>query len=75
MEILQLKYFYALAQTQHVTRTAQQLHIAQPALTQTIHRLENELEVKLFKSSGRNIILTEYGTYLMNKIRTPYSRR
>lgn len=68
MEILQLKYFYALAQTQHVTRTAQQLHIAQPALTQTIHRLENELEVKLFKSSGRNIVLTEYGTYLMNKI-------
>lgn len=68
MEILQLKYFYALAQTQHVTKTAQQLHIAQPALTQTIHRLENELEVKLFKSSGRNIVLTEYGRYLQKKI-------
>lgn len=68
MEILQLKYFYALAQTQHVTKTAQQLHIAQPALTQTIHRLENELDVKLFKSSGRNIVLTEYGRYLQKKI-------
>ena len=68
MEILQLKYFYALAQTQHVTRTAEQLHIAQPALTQTIHRLENELEVKLFQSSGRNIVLTEYGKYLQKKI-------
>lgn len=68
MEILQLKYFCALAQTQHVTKTAQQLHIAQPALTQTIHRLENELEVKLFKSSGRNIVLTEYGRYLQKKI-------
>ena len=68
MEILQLKYFYALAQTQHVTRTAEQLHIAQPALTQTIHRLEKELEVKLFEPRGRNIVLTEYGKYLQNKI-------
>lgn len=68
MEILQLKYFYALAQTQHVTKTAEQLHIAQPALTQTIHRLENELEVKLFQPSGRNIVLTEYGKYLQKKV-------
>lgn len=68
MEILQLKYFYALAQTQHVTKTAEQLHIAQPALTQTIHRLEKELEVKLFEPKGRNIVLTEYGKYLLNKI-------
>ena len=68
MEILQLKYFYALADTQHVTRTAEQLHIAQPSLTQTIHRLENELGVKLFTSSGRNIVLTEYGKYLHRKL-------
>ncbi len=67
MELLQLKYFYALAKTQHVTRTAEQLHIAQPALTQTIHRLEKELGVKLFEPSGRNIVLTEYGKYLQKK--------
>ncbi len=68
MEILQLKYFYALAQSQHVTRTAEQLHIAQPALTQTIHRLEKELGVKLFVSSGRNIVLTPTGRYLKARI-------
>lgn len=68
MEILQLKYFYALAQTQHVTKTAEQLHIAQPALTQTIHRLEKELGVKLFQSSGRNIVLTSAGKYLQDKL-------
>lgn len=68
MEILQLKYFYALAQAQHVTRTAEQLHIAQPALTQTIHRLEKELGVKLFQSSGRNIVLTPAGKYLQEKL-------
>ena len=68
MEILQLKYFYALAQTQHVTKTAEQLHIAQPALTQTIHRLEKELGVKLFQTSGRNIVLTSAGNYLQDKL-------
>ncbi|MBP0956381.1 MAG: LysR family transcriptional regulator [Oscillospiraceae bacterium] len=68
MELLQLKYFYALAATQHVTKTAEQLHIAQPSLTQTIHRLENELGVKLFRTSGRNIVLTEYGVYLRDKL-------
>ncbi len=68
MELTQLKYFYTLAQNQHVTRTAEQLHIAQPSLTQSIHRLENELNVKLFKSSGRNIVLTECGKYLQRKI-------
>ena len=69
MELLQLRYFYAVAINQHISNTAKQLHIAQPSLTQTIHRLENELGVKLFKSSGRNIVLTEYGIYLMNKIK------
>lgn len=68
MELTQLKYFYALAQTQHVTKTAEQLHISQPSLTQSIHRLEQELEVKLFRSSGRNIVLTECGKYLQKKI-------
>lgn len=69
MELLQLKYFYAVAVNQHISNTAKQLNIAQPSLTQTIHRLENELGVKLFKSAGRNIVLTEYGRYLMNKIK------
>ena len=68
MELLQLKYFYALAAAGHVTKTAEQLHIAQPSLTQTIHRLESELGVKLFRPSGRNIVLTEYGVYLRDKL-------
>ena len=32
-----------------------------------LSRLEKELGVKLFKSSGRNIVLTEYGKYLQKK--------
>lgn len=70
MELLQLHYFYEVARNLHVTRTAEQLHVAQPALTQGIHRLEKELGVKLFRKNGRNIALTEYGTYL-KEIITP----
>lgn len=67
MEITQLKYFYEVACTEHVTRAAERLHIAQPALTQAIHRLEKELKVPLFAPKGRNIVLTEYGLYLKKK--------
>jgi DNA-binding transcriptional LysR family regulator len=68
MELLQLEYFYAVAENLHVTKTAEQLHVAQPALTQSIHRLEGELGVKLFRKSGRNIALTECGEYMKEKL-------
>lgn len=68
MELQQLRYFLEVAKNQHVTRTAQQLHIAQPALSQSIHRLENELGVPLFQQSGRGIVLTKYGKYLQNRL-------
>lgn len=64
MEIDQLKYFKATAETEHFTNAAKRLHIAQPALTQSIHKLENELSVKLFERTGRNVRLTAEGRYL-----------
>lgn len=68
MELNQLKYFLEVAKQQHVTKSAEKLHIAQPALTKSIHRLEDELGVPLFCASGRNIMLTEYGKYLQTKL-------
>ena len=68
MELTQLKYFLEVAKSEHVTHSAEKLHVAQPALTQAIHRLEEELEVPLFKQQGRNIKLTAYGEYFYNKI-------
>ena len=68
MDILQLRYFYEVSCSLHVTNSAQKLHIAQPSLTQTIHRLERELGVKLFKMQGRNIALTEFGEYLKSEV-------
>ena len=74
MELTQLKYFYAVAKNLHVTKTAEQLHIAQPALTQAVRRLEKELGHPLFASKGRNIVLTEYGKYLKEQYSLPDHR-
>lgn len=69
MELTQLKYFLEVAQSQHVTKSAEKLHIAQPALTQAIHRLEDELDVPLFTQKGRGIILNSYGQYFYKKLK------
>lgn len=68
MELNQLKYFLEVAETQHMTKSAEKLHIAQPSLTRAIHNLEDELKVPLFIPKGRNIILSEYGKYLQKKL-------
>ena len=68
MEISQIKYFLDVAETVHVTESAERLHIAQPALSRSIKKLEEELGVPLFVPKGRNIILTEYGQLLKAKL-------
>ena len=68
MELLQLKYFLEVAESQHVTNSAKKLHVAQPALSQAIRRLERELGVKLFEHTGRNIRLTPAGSYLKDRL-------
>ena len=54
-----LRYFSVLAQVEHYTLAASRLEISQPSLSSAIHNLENELGVKLFEKTGRNIRLTE----------------
>lgn len=61
MELLQLKYFLCLARNEHVSRTAEELHISQPSLSLTIKKLEQELGCPLFEKNGRNIRLSQYG--------------
>lgn len=68
MELMQIRYFLEVANTKHMTNSAKNLHITQPALTQAIRRLENDLGVPLFAAKGRNIVLTEYGKYLQKKL-------
>lgn len=69
MELLQLRYFLAVAESEHMTNTAKLLHIAQPALTQSIHRLEQELGVSLFERAGRGIRLSPAGAYVRDRVK------
>ncbi len=68
MELLQLRYFLVAAQYQHMTKAAEQLQIAQPALSQAIHRLEIELGVSLFDRKNRSIELNESGKLLQKRL-------
>ena len=56
-----LRYFLEVAETLHITRAAERLHIAQPALTQNIQQLEQELGVALFVRTGKRLSLSEAG--------------
>ncbi len=69
MELTQLKYFYMVARTQHISKSAEYLHISQSTLSVAMANLEKELGVKLFKRKGRNIELTSEGAYFAARIR------
>lgn len=70
MELQKLRYFYTVAKLQHVTKAAECLSVAQPALSQAIKSLEQEFGVDLFSKKGRNIELTSYGEYLYRRLET-----
>lgn len=61
MELAQLSYFIKVAELEHVTRAAEELHMAQPALTKAIRQLERELNTPLFDRLGKYIRLNENG--------------
>ena len=61
MNLMHLRYFCKLAETQHYTLAASELYISQPGLSGAISSLEQELGIRLFEKKGRNIQLTKYG--------------
>ncbi|HEX2529996.1 MAG TPA: LysR substrate-binding domain-containing protein [Burkholderiaceae bacterium] len=61
MELRQLRYFVEIVDHGSLSRAARVLHIAQPALTQQIHHLEEELEAKLLHRSAQGVLATDAG--------------
>jgi LysR family transcriptional regulator, transcription activator of glutamate synthase operon len=69
MELRQLRYLVALDDERHFTRAAAREHIAQPALSQQIRRLEEEIGLPLVDRTTRRVTITDAGQYLVARAR------
>src|SRR5256885_2919866 len=61
MEIRQLRYFLDIAQTEHLTQSAQNLFVTQSTLSHGLRQLEEELDTALFDRLGRGLKLSQAG--------------
>jgi LysR family nitrogen assimilation transcriptional regulator len=64
MDLRQLRYFVGIVQAGSLSRAADQLHVAQSAVSHHLNSLESELDRQLLTRSPKGIILTEAGTVL-----------
>ena len=66
MQLLHLYYFKLLAENEHLLNTAKIIHITPPALSTTISRLEDELQVSLFDRVGARLSSTKTGKFYIS---------
>jgi DNA-binding transcriptional LysR family regulator len=65
MELYQLRTFVAVAESRHLTRAAEKLHVSQPAVSAQLKALEDELELSLFERTSTGMLLTAAGQRLL----------
>jgi DNA-binding transcriptional LysR family regulator len=69
MDTRQMRSIVAIAEAGSLTRAAEHLGVAQPALTQTLNRVEKELGARLFTRSRRGALPTETGLAILDDVR------
>ena len=69
MELRHLRYFIAVAEELHFSRAAERLHVAQPAVSEQVRKLEEELGVRLLNRTTHRVALTEAGATLLTEAR------
>jgi DNA-binding transcriptional LysR family regulator len=74
VELRYLLYFATVAEQQSFTRAAEKLRIAQPAISQQIRTLEEELEVKLLVRTKRSVRLTAAGQVFLREAKDILNR-
>ncbi len=74
MELQQLRYFVAVAETEHVARAAERLHISQSPLSRQIRQLEDHLGLQLFERIKQRVRLTPAGRDFLEQARDLLSR-
>ncbi len=73
MDVRQLRYFEAVARHRHFTRAADELQIAQSALSHQVRGLERELGIELLQRTTRSVHLTEAGELVVTRARAVIS--
>jgi len=69
MTVEELRWFVAVAEREHVTAAAAELHVSQPALSRALSRVQAHVGVPLFDRQGRNLRLNRYGRLYLERAR------
>lgn len=72
-DMTQLLYFRTVAQLEHITKAAEELHISQPNLSNAIKRLETSLGTELFERRNGRIFLNDYGKIYLEAVNQAFA--